>query len=139
MLRDLQESKVDSVSYQWLLKFYSERLSEFFDGDVAFGRADDFIDALLRSPPSLVSVDDGRSIGLTDPLRIAERIIAKRSEVAHEWIGMMKDVKQDHLVFNDLLFRVMMGKAIDATEDNEVVIEEETTFEPLGDDAGAFE
>ena len=37
---------------------------------------------------------------------------------------MMKEVKQDHLVFNDLLFRVMMGKAIDATEDNEVVIEE---------------
>ncbi len=139
LLRDLQESKVDSVSYQWLLKFYSEQLSEFFDGDVAFGRADDFIDALLRSPPTLVSVDDGRSIGLTDPLRIAERIIAKRSEVAHEWIGMMKEVKQDHLVFNDLLFRVMMGKAIDATEDNEVVIEEETTFEPLGDDAGAFE
>mmetsp|Transcript_1290 Transcript_1290/g.2163 ORF Transcript_1290/g.2163 Transcript_1290/m.2163 type:complete len:558 (+) Transcript_1290:3-1676(+) len=140
LLRELRESKVDSVSYQWLLKFYSERLSEFFDGDVAFGRADDFIDALLRSPPSLVSMDDGRSLGFLDTLRIAERIIAKRSEVAHEWIGMMKEVKADHLVFNDLLFRVMMGKAIDATESNEeVIIEEETTFEPLGDDAGAFE
>ncbi|KAK1741214.1 hypothetical protein QTG54_008466 [Skeletonema marinoi] len=140
LLRDLRESKVDSVSYQWLQKFYSERVSEYFDGDQAFGRADDFIDTLLRSPPSLVSMDDGRSLGLTDPLRIAERIIAKRSEVAHEWIGMMKEVKADHLVLNELVVRVMMGKAIDASEDNnEVTIEEETTWEPLGDDAGVFE
>jgi hypothetical protein len=77
---------------------------------------------------------------LTDPLRIAERIIAKRSEVAHEWIGMMKEVKADHLVLNELVVRVMMGKAIDASEDNnDVTIEEETTWEPLGDDAGVFE
>jgi len=142
LLRELQESKVDSVSYQWLKKFYSERVSEYFDGDQAFGRADDFIDALLRSPPSLVSMDDGRSLGLTDPLRIAERIIAKRSEVAHEWIGMMKEVKADHLVLNDLLFRVMMGKAIDASGnvvDEVVRIAEERTWERLGDDAGIFE
>jgi len=141
LLRELQESMVDSVSYRWLKNFYSERVSEYFDGDQAFGRADDFIDALLRSPPSLVSMDDGRSLGLTDPLRIAERIISKRSEVAHEWIGLMKEVKADHLVLNDLLFRVMMGKAIDASGNviDEVTIEEETTWETLGDDAGIFE
>jgi hypothetical protein len=141
LLRELQESMVDSVSYRWLKNFYSERVSEYFDGDQAFGRADDFIDALLRSPPSLVSMDDGRSLGLTDPLRIAERIIFKRSEVAHEWIGLMKEVKADHLVLNDLLFRVMMRKAIDASGNvvDEVTIEEETTWETLGDDAGIFE
>jgi len=141
LLRELQESRVDSVSYRWLKNFYSERVSEYFDGDQAFGRADDFIDALLRSSPSLVSMDDGRSLGLTDPLRIAERIISKRSEVAHEWIGLMKEVKADHLVLNDLLFRVMMGKAIDASGNvvDEVTIEEETTWETLGDDAGIFE
>jgi hypothetical protein len=142
LLRELRESKVDSVSYRWLVRFYSERVSEYFDGDQAFGRADDFIDALLRSPPSLVSMDDGRSLGLTDPLRIAERIIAKRSEVANEWIDMMKEVKADHLMLRDLLFRVMMGKAIDHSGnfvDEEVTIEEETTWEPLADDAGMFE
>jgi len=53
---------------------------------------------------------------------------------------MMKEVKEDHLVLNDMLYRVMMGKAIDASEsNNEVTIEEETTWEPLGDDAGVFE
>ena len=142
LLRDLRESKVDSVSYQWLQKFYSERVAEYFDGDQAFGRADDFIDALLRSPPSLVSMDDGQSLGLTDPLRIAERIISKRSEIAHEWIDMMREVKADHLALQDVLFKAIMGKAIDASGsvvDEVVAIEEEPSWEPLADDTGAFE
>jgi hypothetical protein len=142
LLRELRDSKVDSVSFQWLQKFYSERVREYFDGDQPFGRADDFIDALLRSPPSLISMDDGRSLGLTDPLRISERIIAKRSEVSAEWIDLMREVKSDHLVLSGLLFRVMMGKAVDESGDfidEMVVIEEERTWGPFGDDAGMFE
>ena len=138
LLRELRESKVDKISYQWLQAFYSERVCEYFDGDVAFGRGDDFIDALLRSPPSLVSMDDGHTLGLTDPLRLAERVIAKRSEIAFAWIDEMREVKNDHLALNDKLFRVMMGKAVNVQDEEAVTIEEERTWE-LADDTGMFE
>eukprot|EP00970_Alexandrium_tamarense_P002648 scaffold374_cov282-Alexandrium_tamarense.AAC.1 len=89
-----------------------------------------------------MELSDGKSIGLTDPLRIAERIIALRSEIAQEWRVMMVEVKDDHLALNDILFRVLMGKAIDESGneiDDMVRIEEERTVEPLSDSAGAFE
>lgn len=142
LLRELQCTPDNEVSYQWLKRFYTERVREYFDGDQPFGRADDFIDALLRTPPSLMELSDGKTIGLTDPLRIAERIIALRSEIAQEWRVMMVEVKDDHLALNDILFRVLMGKAIDESGnemDDMVRIEEERTVEPLSDSAGAFE
>lgn len=142
LLRELQCTPDNEVSYLWLKRFYTERVREYFDGDQPFGRADDFIDALLRTPPSLMELSDGKTIGLTDPLRIAERIIALRSEIAQEWRVMMVEVKDDHLALNDILFRVLMGKAIDESGnemDDMVRIEEERTVEPLSDSAGAFE
>ncbi len=138
LLRELRESKVEKISYQWLQTFYSERAGSYFDGDQPFGRGDDFIDALLRSPPSLVSMDDGRTLGLTDPLRLAERLIAKRSEIAFAWIDEMREVKNDHLALNDKLFRVMMGKAVNVQDEEAVTIEEERTWD-LADDTGMFE
>eukprot|EP00804_Cyclotella_cryptica_P012736 CCRYP_019209-RB/>CCRYP_019209-RB protein AED:0.10 eAED:0.10 QI:0/0.5/0.33/1/1/0.66/3/272/356 len=141
LLRELQSSSPDDVSFRWLKRFYTERVSEYFDGDQPFGRADDFIDALLRSPPSFMELSDRKSVGLTDPLRLAERIIAIRSETAEEWKNAMREVKEDHLQLNDILIRVMLGKVIDdSVSDSEgtVMIVEERTLEPL-DDAGLFE
>jgi hypothetical protein len=84
---------------------------------------------------------DRKSVGLVDPLGLAERIIASRSDTAEEWKNAMWEVKEDHLRLNDILIRVMLGKAIDnsASEaDGTVNIVEERTFEPL-DDVGLFE
>jgi hypothetical protein len=132
----------DDITYQWFKRFYTERVSEYFDGDQPFGRGDDFIDALLTTPPSLVEMSDGVTIGLTDPLSIAERIIEIRSVVAQEWKSMMRDeVKNDHLRMNDVLFRVMMGRTMDESGGDGVAgeIQEETTTEVLANTTGAFE
>eukprot|EP00585_Thalassiosira_rotula_P013413 CAMPEP_0196131734 /NCGR_PEP_ID=MMETSP0910-20130528/1614_1 /TAXON_ID=49265 /ORGANISM="Thalassiosira rotula, Strain GSO102" /LENGTH=550 /DNA_ID=CAMNT_0041391239 /DNA_START=18 /DNA_END=1667 /DNA_ORIENTATION=- len=136
LLRELQQSKSSSsslendVTYQWFKRFYIEQASIHFDGDQGFGRADDFIDALLRTPPSLVELSDGSKtvVGLTDPLRIAERIIALRSEIATEWKGMMRGVTEEHMELNDVLFRVMMGRTIDESGNEVVEIEEESEW-----------
>lgn len=139
LLRELQSFSPEDVSFRWLKRFYTERVSEYFDGDQPFGRADDFIDELLRSPPSFIELSDRKSVGLTDPLRLAERIIAIRSETAEEWKNVMREVKEDHLRLNDILVRVMLGKAIDgsASEDERIVkIVEERTLDP---DVGLFE
>jgi len=134
LLREFKaEGKVREVSFLWLRRFYGERVKDFFDGDQPFGKADDFIDALLRTPPSLIDMDGGRSVGLTDPLMMAERIISIRSEIADEWIELMGEVKEDHLRLNDVLMRVMMGKA------HESDFESSVDPPPVDDVFGAFE
>lgn len=113
LLRELQSAGPDKeVSFNWLRKFYSERCGEFFDGDQPFGRADDFIDELLGTSPTLVEMSDGKTIGLTDPLRIAEEIIAMRSGVAEEWKETLREVEEDHKELSKILFSVMMGKYV---------------------------
>jgi len=134
LLREFKaEGKVREVSFLWLRRFYGERVKDFFDGDQPFGKADDFIDALLRTPPSLIDMDGGRSVGLTDPLMMAERIISIRSEIADEWIELMGEVKEDHLRLNDVLMRVMMGKALESDFESSV------DPPPVDDVFGAFE
>lgn len=148
LLRELQSvsssstssTKADDITYHFFKRFYTERVSEYFDGDQPFGRGDDFIDALLTTPPSLVEMSDG--IGLTDPLSIAQRIIELRTMVAREWKSMMRDeVKNDHLVMNDVLFRVMMGRTMEESGGDGVAgeIQEEKTVYELANKTGEFE
>lgn len=139
----------DVVAYQWFKRFYANNAPAYFDGDLNFGRADDFIDALLRTPPTLVGgigfVVGGDAsdapVGLTDPLRMAERIITTRCDVASEWMGLMGEVSEDHRVLNDVLVRVVMGRSMDesGSVDDVVSISEETTLDELADDTGAFD
>ena len=140
LLRELQTtSESNDITYQWFKRFYTERVSEYFDGDQSFGRADDFIDALLNTPPSLVEMPDSKTIGLTDPLQIAERIIAIRSEIAHEWKSLMREVKDDHLKLNGVLFRAMTERTIDESLNEAVEIQEEITMDELSNSTGSFE
>lgn len=54
--RDAGEEK--EVSFEWLKGFYTEGLPKYFDGNQSFGRADDFIDDLLNTPPALKTFGD---------------------------------------------------------------------------------
>jgi len=155
LLREMQQSTTannnynnnvndDVVAFQWFKGFYVDNAPLYFDGDQNFGRADDFIDALLRTPPTLVGGGGGDAnavVGLTDPLRVAERIIAMRGDVASEWMGMMGEVAEDHGVLNDVLFRVMMGRTMNESGNvgDVVDIREEVTFDELADNTGAFD
>ncbi|KAL7534419.1 hypothetical protein ACHAWF_004830 [Thalassiosira exigua] len=139
LLRDLRSHSENDITYRWFRRFYAENAPSHFDGDQPFGRADDFLDSLLRSPPSLVEPSDGGRGGLTDPLWIAEKIIAARSEIATEWKDVMGEIKQDHLKMSNELFRVMMGRTMDESGNDVIEIEEERTMEDLSDSTGAFE
>ena len=74
-------------------------------------------------------------------MRVAERIIAARVDVASEWMGVMAEVEGDHGVLNDELFRVMMGRTMDESGDvgDVVDIREEVTLDELADNTGAFD
>jgi hypothetical protein len=99
--RILREHKAEgkeqhSVPFCFLRDFYTERAAEYFDGDLQYGRADDFIEELLQKSPAVLSTEDGRT-GLTDPLGAAENIIRMRNKVANEWKESMGQVKEDHI------------------------------------------
>jgi hypothetical protein len=99
VLRLLREqgdsSNAKEISFPWLAEFYSERCSDYFNGDLKYGRADDFMEELLMASPSVISASDGK-MGLADPRGLAEQIIETRSEIVVEWKALMQQVPQDH-------------------------------------------
>eukprot|EP00578_Thalassiosira_sp_NH16_P015394 CAMPEP_0181123168 /NCGR_PEP_ID=MMETSP1071-20121207/25737_1 /TAXON_ID=35127 /ORGANISM="Thalassiosira sp., Strain NH16" /LENGTH=596 /DNA_ID=CAMNT_0023208255 /DNA_START=233 /DNA_END=2023 /DNA_ORIENTATION=- len=130
LLRDLQSHSATDITASWFERFCSDNIPVHFDGHQPFGRADEFLELLFRAAPSLVLSSGGEPVGWTDPLWIAERIIAVRSEIATEWKDMMREVvKEDQVKLSNDLFRRMMEGAI----------EEEIAFDGPFGSAGAFE
>eukprot|EP00535_Pseudo-nitzschia_heimii_P012218 CAMPEP_0197198888 /NCGR_PEP_ID=MMETSP1423-20130617/33605_1 /TAXON_ID=476441 /ORGANISM="Pseudo-nitzschia heimii, Strain UNC1101" /LENGTH=347 /DNA_ID=CAMNT_0042652735 /DNA_START=121 /DNA_END=1164 /DNA_ORIENTATION=- len=94
LLHSLRERE-DHSNLDWLRGFYIDRLDGFFDGDVAFGRADDFIEELLLSSPSISKYEDD-GMGLIDPFGLSEKIIEIRNDIISEWIETMNQVPSAH-------------------------------------------
>lgn len=109
VLREYRKSGDErEVSYEWLKEFYIKRVGSFFDGHQEYGRADDFLEELLMTPPSTKELSSSR-IGLIDPLRIAEDIITMRSVVAEEWKAEIAAVPDDHMGLRKKLLSKQMG------------------------------
>ena len=109
LLRSLQaagEAKI--VSFEWLRDFYIDKVEEYFDGSLEYGRADDFIEELLLTSPSVIYTDDGK-MGLADPLGLAEQIIQTRSIVLDEWQDLMRQVPNDHAELRRLILNQQMA------------------------------
>jgi len=94
LLYSLRE-RGDNSNLDWLRDFYVGHLADHFDGDVSYGRADDFIEKLLLSSPSISHTGDGRVI-LIDPFGVSEQIIEIRSDIISEWIEAMHMVPAAH-------------------------------------------
>ena len=108
LLREYQEmGEKRRVSFEWLRNFYIERVERFFDGSQDYGRADDFLEELLLTPPSMKTA--GNKVELVDPLRIAEDIIRTRSEIGLDWKKVIAGTPQDHLTLQKDLLTARMG------------------------------
>lgn len=114
------------MSFVFLRDYYTGRVEEYFDGELEYGRADDFIDELLQISPSVVSTGDGVT-GLVDPVGAAESIIKMRNEVASEWKSLMYDVPKSHVGVQQAL----LASAMDRTSSSQ-----QSTS---GDDHAAFQ
>eukprot|EP00977_Amphora_coffeiformis_P023528 scaffold13527_cov202-Amphora_coffeaeformis.AAC.13 len=118
VLRSYQDTGEErSVSRDWLKQFYTQRLRQYFDGDGEYHRADDFLQALLSTPPSTVELPSSTvtqaQIGLVDPLRIAQDVLEAREGVVQEWQAIMRDVvPSDHMELQKSILAVRMGKTI---------------------------
>ncbi|GKZ00670.1 hypothetical protein MPSEU_001019100 [Mayamaea pseudoterrestris] len=110
VLREYRDAGLSrQVSFEWLRTFYIDRVATFFDGSQEYGRADDFLEELLLTPPSMKTVSN--KVELVDPFRIAEDVIRTRSMVGMEWKEKMKDVSAAHLELRRLLLLRHMENA----------------------------
>jgi hypothetical protein len=103
-------SSGDMGNLELLYTFYVDRLNTFFDGDLPFGRADDFIEELLLSSPSVLHGTDG-SVVLTDPFGLSEKIIQVRNDIFSEWIEAMAHVPTAH---QDSVRKRLLDKQMEA-------------------------
>jgi hypothetical protein len=118
LLREYQDAgESKEVSFTWLRDFYVSRVAAFFDGDQPFGRADDFVEEMLLTPPAVKDLGicyNGKAmVGLIDPVGVAERIIARRSHIANDWKQSMREAPLDHLQIQKSLLAKIMGRSID--------------------------
>ena len=103
-----ERGKEKEVTFAWLLEYYRNSLDKYFDGNQSFGRADDFFDDLLLTPPSLKTVNG--KIELIDPLLIAEEISKVREKVAEEWKEVLSTASEDHESLRQAVFLKQMSK-----------------------------
>lgn len=117
-LRELQDARGSrEVSFTFLRDFYVDRAEKFFDGDQPYGRADDFIEEMLLTPPYMKDLGLNRKgkpvVGLIDPLGLAENIITRRTQIANDWKQAMGQTASDHMQLQKVLLAKIMGKPID--------------------------
>lgn len=108
VLRQYREDD-QKVAFEWLRKFYTERVDTYFDGDGGFARADDFLEELLLTPPS-VKKNVGGTADLMDPLRIAEDIIRMRTNVGLDFKDAVTNVPHDHMELRKVLLSKQMQR-----------------------------
>jgi hypothetical protein len=75
----------------WLGKLYVDQVADYFEGDQPYGRAGDFIEDLLFTPPICHSQGEwqgrvGRSFG------VAGQIIKMRNDIIAEWKEAMRNI-----------------------------------------------
>lgn len=136
LLESYQEAGEEKeVSFAWLLEYYNNSLEKYFDGNQSFGRADDFIDDLLLTPPSLKNIDD--NVGFIDPLSIVEDIIELREEVVEEWKLLMSLTQHDQESLKQAVFVKQMAKwghKVPETKSKAKSVEEKKNDDNDGDD-----
>jgi hypothetical protein len=84
-----------AISFEWLRDFYSERVTDYFDGNQRYGRADDFLEELLLATPAITKTSDGNGC-FVDPMSLADDVIQIRNDIIGEWKVTMAEVPQSH-------------------------------------------
>ena len=131
------DKKSSRALFEWLRQFYIDRIHYFDGNQEVYGRADDFLDQLLLSPPSITSSDQ-----LVDPLKIAEDIIEERSKVCSEWKEIMESSPREQMDLQRDILLLRMGAQLQQEQDEKKKDELKTTLSVSEEDSttlGAFE
>jgi hypothetical protein len=118
------------VSYEWFREYYVGRVTKYFDGSQNYGRADDFLEELLTTSPSMKEL--GSQMGFIDPLRIAEDVIRMRSAVAEDWKEIVTQAPKDHIGLRKDLLAKQMGRYVNPSPFDTAPADASSGFEQEG-------
>jgi hypothetical protein len=96
----------------FLYDFYLHRIETHFTGSNWYGRAEDFLEQLLQTPPSSIQIQDD-VVSLIDPMHLAELILTQREHVAEEWLELALDVGQSHTEIRRLELNRLLARKVD--------------------------
>lgn len=100
----------DLAGVEFIKSFYEERRDEYFSrGSGRYGRAHDFLEELMLSPPSIVLEKYSEETVLVDPLRLAELVVLEREVICREWSDIAKQSPQEHTEIQKLQLDRMMN------------------------------
>lgn len=131
-------------TYEWLWDFYKGHVNKHFDGHQTFGSAEEFLEKMLRSPPTMIETDT-KALGIlawVNPMQIAEDIVRERSEVALAWMEVVKSAQDDHTDLRRLLFTNSFSKAASGPVMADTIIKPVTNSGSIASNStvvGAFE
>jgi hypothetical protein len=109
-IRRILLQQKDLAGIQYLKSFYNDRKEQYFSrGSGRYGRADDFLEQLMLSPPSIVLEKYSEETVLIDPLRLAEVIVLERQLVCNEWAKIAKQSPEEHMEIQKLQLDRMMN------------------------------
>jgi hypothetical protein len=92
----------------FLRNFYAKRIGTHFTGSGWYSRADDFLEELLRTPPSMIQVRDSET-ALVDPMRVVELLLEEREKVATDWIELAMAAPESHVEIKRWQLNRLMG------------------------------
>lgn len=104
-----KDNTIRLETHEWLLDFYTDNVSEYFDGHQTFARGEDFLEVMLKSPRTLIETKN-ELLAWVDPAIMAEDIVRERSEVFLEWMKVAETITDEHTDLRRLLFTNMVSK-----------------------------
>jgi hypothetical protein len=101
----------------FLSNFYLNRLVSHFTGQQRYRGADEFLQELLLTVPTVMSRNDNNQDVLIDPKRIAEHILEIRQRVATEWCRSAVAVPESHMEIKRLQLDLLLKSYGNPTDD----------------------
>lgn len=124
--------------YEWLVGFYRDNVSDYFDGHQTHARSEDFLEEMTKLPRTLIETESSKFVAWIDPSTIAEGescmlgngivyrgqlvfltcfssaidIVRERSEVALDWMKIAETIPEEHTDLRRLLFTNMVSKSL---------------------------
>lgn len=125
----------DKVANHFLHNFYVARVKSHFGGAQRYGRADDFLQELLETAPSLITLNDDLTL-MVDPHFVAKELLKERELVAQEWKELARNAPQEHMEIKRLQLNLLMGISNSPEPVSSESANEDVEFEEAD---GAFE
>ena len=97
-------SENNSMYKDYLYTFYNKNYDKYFEGNVAYGNAENFLEELMMSSP----VINEECNVVISPLEVVEVILQKRNDIVNVWKEYVHDIGKEHFEIRKVQLEKLM-------------------------------